>query len=131
MYMINLLSKILLINVVKHVPKNPNNTITVKNVQPSAWSGQTFDFGIYKNGRCIATEPGVRTNSQVNFLIEPRLYFAVARNVELGPFYKSLEWSTYHSEFDLSKYPNGMIVTLIEKPGGGKYMFTATEMLPG
>lgn len=117
--------------IVKHKPKNSNNTIVIRNIQPASWCGQTFDIGIYKSGRCIVTEPDVHTDNQINFLLQPRLYFAVARNVELGEIFKSLEWSIDHTEVDLTKYPNGMIMTLTEQPGGGKYVFTPTEMPPG
>ena len=61
-------------------------------------------------------------------MLQPRLYFAVCRNVTIGEIFTSLEITSCMTEFDLSEYPRGMKVTLKESPGGGKYSFSAVNM---
>ncbi len=117
-----------LLNVETGVLENPNNTIVIKNVAPSSWSGRKFDIEIYKSNRLFVTEPNIFVDSQVDFVVEPKLYFGVARNIRIGQSFQSLEMTSSHTLFDLSMYPNGMIVTLDQMPGGGQYVFTAEYM---
>lgn len=109
-------------------PKNPDGNIVIKNVPPTSWSGQKFDIGVYKDKRLLVTQPEVRTGDQVNFMLKPVLYFAVARNIQVGEVFTSLEITSSYADFDLSNFPNGIIVSLDQKPGGGQYVFKAESM---
>ena len=68
-------------------------------------------------------------NDQVDFMLQPKLYFAVARNLQVGSIFTSLEIQSEMTEFDLPQYPSGMKVTLDQAPVGGAYTFTASELI--
>ncbi len=106
---------------------NPNGTIVIENKQPTAWSGRMFDVGVYKDGRLLVTQQDVHCGDQVDFMLQPRLYFAVVRNVQVGDIFTSLEITTNMTEFDLSNYPHGLEVTLNEGAGGGQYQFVGVN----
>ena len=63
------------------------------------------------------------------FMLKPKLYFGVVRNMHVGDTFTSLEITTSLTEFDLSNYPHGIEVTLNEEPGGGKYSFSGKSMI--
>ena len=107
---------------------NPDGTIVIQNKPPRAWNGRKFDVGIYKDGKLLVTQQDVHVGDQVDFMLQPRLYFAVCRNVMVGEIFTSLEITSYMKEFDLANYPHGMQVTLKEAAGGGKYTFSAVNM---
>lgn len=109
-------------------PQNPNNSIVVKNIQPKTWSGREFNVGIYKDQRLLVTQENVHIKDQVDFMLQPKLYFGVVRNMHIGDVFTSLEITSYLTDFDLSDYPNGMVVTLTEASAGGAYTFTASQM---
>ena len=111
------------------LPKNPNNAIVIRNVHPSSWSGRMFDCGIYKNNRLLVVQKEVHINDQVDFMLQPKISFAVARNLQVGPIFTSLEIQSQMTDFDLSEYPTGLVVTLDEELVGGAYTFTGTPML--
>jgi dynein heavy chain 1 len=108
-------------------PKNPNGTIVCKNTIPSGWSGRKFNVGIYKNQNLLVTQQDVHVGDQVDFMLKPKIYFAVVRNMHVGEVFTSLEITSSNTEFDLSDYPNGIKVTLSEASSGGKYTFTASQ----
>lgn len=110
------------------MPANPNNTIVIKNKAPSAWSGRLFDVGVFKDSRLLITEPDVHTDNQVDFMLQPKIYFGVVRNMHVGDTFTSLEITSSLEMFDLSDFPNGIVVTLKQSPGGGRYSFAAEEM---
>ena len=110
------------------VEKNPNGTIVCKNNKPSTWSGRMFNVGIYKDERLLVTQEDVHIGDQVDFMLKPQLFFAVVRNMHVGQVFTSLEITSSLTPFDLSDYPNGIIVTLNEAPAGGEYTFTASKM---
>ena len=87
-----------------------------------------FDIGIYKLGRLLVTQPDVPVGSQVDFILQPRLYFGVVRNMRVGDTFTSLEITAALTEFDLSIYPNGITVTMREDPGYGRFVFTGSPM---
>ena len=111
------------------VPANPNNTIVIKNIPPASWSGRMFDVGIYKEGRLLVTQPDVHIGNQIDFMLQPKLYFGVVRNMHVGDTFTSLEITSALTEFDLSNFPNGLEVTLNEAPGGGRYSFSGQAMI--
>ena len=111
------------------VRTNPNNAVVVKNVPPFAWSGRMFDIGVYKEGRLFLIEKKVRVGNQIDFVLQPKLYFAVVHNVRVGHVFESLDITTGLTEFDLSNFPNGIEVTLSQQPGGGQYIFTGESMI--
>ena len=112
----------------KGLPANPNNTIVVKNKPPSAWSGRMFDVGVYKEGRLLVTQPDVYVGNQVDFMLQPKLFFGVVRNLNVGDTFTSLEITSSLTMFDLSQFPNGIVVTLNQQPGGGQYSFSGAPM---
>jgi len=109
------------------VAGNPDGTIVIENKVPSAWSGRKFDVGIYKDEKLLVVQKDVHVGNQVDFLLQPRLFFGVVRNVTIGDIFTSLEITSYLTEFDLENFPHGMEVTLNEAPGGGQYTFTAVN----
>ena len=86
-------------------------------------------MGIYKEGKLLVVQKDVHIGNQVDFLLQPRLFFGVVRNVTIGTVFTSLEITSYLTEFDLEHFPHGMEVTLSEAPGGGKYSFSAANKL--
>ena len=64
----------------------------------------------------------------MEFILQPRLYFGVVRNMRVGDTFTSLEVTTALTEFDLSIYPNGITVTLKEDPGYRSFIFTGSPM---
>ena len=61
-------------------------------------------------------------------MLQPKLFFGVVRNIKIGDTFKSLEITSALKEFDLSDFPNGLIVTLNKEPGGGRYSFSGKPM---
>ncbi len=112
------------VKLVSGIVDNPNGTIVIENIQPSAWSGRKFDVGVYKDGKLLVTQQDVHCGDQVDFMLQPRLFFAVVRNVQIGDVFTSLEITSNLCEFDLSNFPHGLQVTLSESAGGGQYSFT-------
>ena len=110
------------------VPPNPNNAVIIQNLHPSSWNGRTFDIAVYKEGRILVTQPDVHVGNQIDFMLTPKLFFGVVRNMKVGETFKSLEITSFLTEFDLSRYPNGVEITLKEL-GGGKYIFSAVSMI--
>ena len=110
------------------VPSNPNNTIVIKNIPPASWSGRKFDVGVYRDNRLLVTQKDVHVGNQIDFMLQPKLYFGVVRNMHVGDVFTSLEITSSLAEFDLSDYPNGIEVTLNEAPGGGRYSFFGQRM---
>ena len=111
------------------IPLNPNNAIVIKNIPPAAWSGRLFDTGVYKDDRLLILQPDLHVGNQMVFMLKPKLYFGVVRNMHVGDTFTSLEITTSLTEFDLSNYPHGLEVTLNEEPGGGKYSFSGKSMI--
>ena len=103
---------------------NPDNAIVIKNVRPKTWSGRKFDIGVYKNGKLLVVQKEVHIGDQVDFLLQPRIFFGVVRNMHVGSVFTSLEITSSLAEFDLSNYPYGIVVTLTEAGGSGEYKFT-------
>ena len=110
------------------MPSNSNDAIVVKNTSPMFTSGHIFDVGIYKLGRLLVTQPDVSIGSQVDFILQPKLYFGVVGNMRVGDTFTSLEVINALTEFDLSNFPNGITVTVTEVPGYGRFSFTGSPM---
>ena len=87
-----------------------------------------FDVGVYKDSRLLVTQPDVHVGNQVDFMLQPKLFFGVVRNMKVGDTFTSLEITSSLAEFDLSNFPNGITVTLNQAPGGGQYSFTGQQM---
>lgn len=111
------------------VAPNPNGSIVIKNVPPAAWSGRKFDVAIYKERHMLLQEKGLCVGMQVDFVIEPKLYFGVVSHMKVGQSFESLTSITTLTDFDLSQFPNGIEVTLNVKPGGGELYFTADQYM--
>ncbi len=107
---------------------NPDDTIVVENKPPSAWCGRKFDVGVYKDGNLLVTQKDVHIGDQVDFILQPKLFFAVCRNITIGDTFTSLEITSYLVEFDLANFPQGLQVTLNETAGCGMYSFSAVNM---
>lgn len=118
----------IILNNIVVAPANPNGSIVIKNKPPATWSGRMFDIGVYKNGSLLVVQKDVHTGDQVDFMLQPKLFFGVVRNMVEGDVFTSLEITSTLTEFDLSNFPNGINVTLKQLPGGGKYEFTAEPM---
>ena len=76
----------------------------------------------------MAIQKEVRVGDQVDFMLQPKLYFGVVSNLKIGDVFTSLQITSSLTEFDLSNYPNGIEVTLTEAPGGGLYTFSGEQM---
>ena len=87
-----------------------------------------FDIGIYKDNRLLVTQPDVHVGDQVDFMLQPKLFFGVARNLQVGDTFTSLEITSALKQFDLSNFPNGIAVTLNQAPSGGEYSFSGAPM---
>ena len=85
-------------------------------------------MNLYKNGRILMSEKNVHVGSQANFMLKPKLYFGVVREMNVGDTFTGLETDSTNTEFDLSEYPNGLEVTLSEQPGGGLYSFSGRPL---
>lgn len=109
--------------------RNPDNAIVIRNQPPSSWSGRKYDIGVYKDHQPIIIQKQVHTGNQVDFLLQPKLYFGVVRNMQIGETFSSMEITNALTMYDLSRYPNGIIVTLKETPDAGQFMFSAESML--
>ena len=109
-------------------PVNPNGSIVVKNTRPTTWGGRMFDVGVYKNGELLVVQKDVHIGDQVDFMLQPKLYFGVVRNMVVSDVFTSLEITSFLTEFDLSEYPDGLKVTLSQTGGGGQYQFTGEHL---
>ncbi len=106
------------------VPATSSDTIVIQNKTPASWSGQAFDTSAYKDGNLLVTQRGVQPGSQAELVLKPILYFGVAQHLSVGDVFISLEATESPTMFDLSKFPNGLEVTLVEDPFEGQYVFT-------
>lgn len=111
------------------VALNPDGAIVVKNIEPQAWSGRKFNVGIYKEDSILLQDKGLAIGMQVAFIVSPNLYFGVVSNMKTGQSFESLTMTSSLTDFDLTQYPNGIEVTLKEKPGGGEVYFTAEHYM--
>ncbi len=68
-------------------PPNPEKTIVVENVEPRDWSGRQFDVGIYKDERVLVIAKAVNIADQVDFELQPKLFFAVVRNLRVSQIF--------------------------------------------
>lgn len=85
---------------------------------------------MYKSGKLLVVQKDVRIGDQVDFMLKPKIFFAVVRNMHVGKIFTSLEITSSLTEFDLSSYSNGIIVSLSTGGGGGgEYAFTAEQMI--
>ena len=128
-----LASVLLLISIVTvtGVADNKDGTVVIQNTIPDTWNGRKFNVGIYKNDKLFIVTTDLHVGDKVSITIKPLLYFAVVRNFELGEIFTSFEYMTHIELFDLTKFPNGMEVTLTQEPGGGRYKFTADNAVLG
>ena len=111
-----------------------DGTIIIKNTPPSNsnWSGQMYSVGIYKLNHLLLVHRDLHVGGQACFQIKPILSFGVAEkgSMHTGEVFTDPEQSliTSPTDFDLEKFPNGIVITLNEDPAGGRYHFTAEEM---
>ena len=110
------------------VPRNPDDMIVIKNVTPITWSGRSFDVSLYKGGRILLSEKGVRVGSQAHMMLKPMLYFGIVMETVAGETPNTLQTASSLTEFDLNNFPNGLVVTLKEEPGSGQYKFSGASM---
>ncbi len=88
-----------------------------------------YDASLYKSGKVLVTQKDVNVGGQANLeLQQPILFFGVVRNLNVGDTFTSLDITEALTEFDLSQFPNGLIVTLTQEPVGGQYTFTGGQM---
>ncbi len=88
-----------------------------------------FNIGVYKDSRLLVVQPDIRILNQVDFMLQPKLTFAVARNIKIGDTFTAAEISSGKSTYDLSQYPNGIAITLTQVPGSGEYQFSAAQLI--
>lgn len=112
----------------RYVPDNPGGTVVIQNMKPKWWDGQTFNIGIYKNRHLMLMQKDVAVGDQVDFVLQPKLFFAVAKDMYLGKIFQSVELSTTPVEFNLTQFPNGMFITLFYDKDTTEYTFEAEEM---
>lgn len=106
---------------------NPDHTIVVKNVKPTAWAGVPFNFGLYKSGKLLVTQENVGVNSQAVFQLTPKLFFGVVKDIRVGEIFKSLTITQALFEVDLLAYSNGLVVQLDLNQASGEFHFTAGQ----
>ena len=88
-----------------------------------------FDAHLYKGGHLLISHKDLHPGSQAEIQLKPILYFGrVSHNMSVGDEFKTPEVAQSLTEFDLSNYPNGIVVTLSQEPGEGQYHFTGTAM---
>ena len=97
-------------------------------MQPQGWTGRKYNIGLIKDGRLLVVQQGVHVGDQANFMLQPKLFFGVVRNMQVGEIFKSLEITQSLTSFDLSEYPNGLQVKLQEELSGGAYTFVGETM---
>ncbi len=109
---------------------NPNNTIVVKNTPPlgGTWTGRMYDVSLYKSGKLLVTQQNVHVGNQADIELQPKVFFGVTRNLTVGDVFTSLSITEGLTEFDLSQYPDGLLVTLNQEPVGGFYSFTGGNL---
>jgi len=95
----------------------------VKNTVPSRWTGRKYDIAIVRDGKLFLQIKDVNVGNQAEFQVNPKLYFAVVRNVVIEQTVHIGEVTTGQMMFDLTKYPTGLNVYLYKSPGGGRYQF--------
>ena len=68
-----------------------------------------FHIGLYMDHCLLVIQPNIHVGDQIDFVLQPILYFGVVRNSKVGDAFTSL-----------SNYPNVIEITLTEAPGGGR-----------
>lgn len=99
--------------------------MVIKNTIPDTWDGRKFNVDLFRDDKLFLTSTEVHVGDQVDFLIKPVLFFAVSHQYAIGEVFNSTEVMSYVHKYDLSKYPEGMEVTLTQQAGGGKFEFSA------
>lgn len=112
----------------KSTPTHESDSIIIKNVKPRAWSGQPYNFGLYKCGKLVITQTDVGVGSQAVFDITPKLFFGVVTNMAVGKAIGSLSCTQNHFEVDLCRYRNGLVVTLEQNRSSLEYNFRADHL---
>ena len=92
-------------------------------MRPQGWTGRKYNIGLNKAGRLLVFQEGVHVGDQADFMLQPKLFFGVVRNMHVGQTFKSLEFTQSLTPFDLSEYPNGLKVILKQEASGGAYTF--------
>ncbi len=111
-----------------HQAPNPQGTIVEQNMKPASWSGQPFDFGLYKDGSLLVTQHAVGVGSQADFQLTPHLYFGVVSEIQVGAIFKSLTITQRNYMVDLGNYSTGLVMTLTLDPASGEYTFTPSNV---
>jgi hypothetical protein len=95
-----------------------------------SWSGQMYDVGIYKLNHLLLVHRDLHVGQKACFQIKPILFFGVVEkgSMHTGEIFTEQSLNTSPTEFKLENFPNGIVVTLNEGPGGGRYHFTAENM---
>ena len=106
-------------------PTNPGNTIVVRNMKPTTWSGMPFSFGLYKSGKLLVTQHNVGVLSQAVFQLTPKLYFGVVRDIRIGEIFKSLTTTQSYFMVNLNDFTNGLVVSLDMNQASGEFFFSA------
>lgn len=111
----------------------------ILNQKPGTWSGRIVNVGLYKDGKLFMVEPGVGVGNYAELSVSNKLYFAVVVHSEQSDFITSgkmfvplfsmqeapvapnmlqptvLEAQVSQlKEVDLTKFPNGVTVTLTQ-----------------
>ena len=109
-------------------PTNPSNEIVVRNMKPTVWIGQPFNFGLYKSGKLLVTQHDVGVGSQAVFQITPKLYFGVVKEIQIGEIFRSLTSTQTYFMVNLNDFANGLVINLDMNAASGEYKFTAEHM---
>lgn len=111
----------------------------VVEIKPPMWSygidspiwnnGNKFEVDIYKSGHLLLVQPEVLVGFQTEFILLPSLCFAIInKGRQVGKVFPASMSSGCMTKFYLGNYPNGLKVTLNEKPGSGELCFSGTSM---
>ena len=97
--------------------------IVVKNTVPSCWNGRKYNIEVFRDEKLFLEMKNVNVGNQADFQVNPKVYFAVARNIKFAQSVYIGEMTSGETMFDLSKYPSGLNVYLYKTAGGGRYYF--------
>lgn len=83
---------------------------------------------MYKDDDLIVVKKKLKVGNHAEFLLSNELYFGVVeKGIHHGEEFRSEGVSGSLAPVNLTNFPDGVVVTLTEKSGGGEYQFKATE----
>ncbi len=104
---------------------NPDGTFVVKNVAKSPCNG-TYNTGLYKDDNLLVVQQDVQPGTEVQFRLQNNLSFGVVQEMSAENIFNPGNVMS-PTEFDLDKFPCGLVVSLSQNPVSGEYVFSGTS----